>query len=106
GQPTPEHLNTRTPEHPSPVEIGLRLGGALWWFWTARGNLAEGRGRLARLLALSGDDCSEATDAMGSQARAKAQLCAAVLAQLQGDHAASRSPYEGGLAGAREVGGG
>src|SRR5439155_4439441 len=82
----------------TPQEIGLRLGGALWWFWTARGNLAEGRGRLARLLALSGDGCSEGTDAMGSQARAKAQLCAAVLAQLQGDHAASRSLYEECLA--------
>ena len=38
------------------VETGLRLGGALWWFWSLRGYLTEGRERLAELLALGRED--------------------------------------------------
>ncbi len=35
------------------AEKGLRLAGALWWFWRARGYLHEGHTRLTRLLALT-----------------------------------------------------
>jgi predicted ATPase/DNA-binding SARP family transcriptional activator len=135
--PTLPELPTAHCPLPTVVEIGLRLAGAMWWFWTARGNLSEGRERLARLLALSEDARRQAPDASvpvvrafgwaeadpaftgacgyprsgcmasgDSNARAKAQLCAAVLAQLQCDHDAARSLYEACLARAREVGDG
>jgi tetratricopeptide (TPR) repeat protein len=50
GEIRPEHLNTRTPEHLTPLALGLRLGAALAPFWLLRGYLAEGRSRLAALL--------------------------------------------------------
>jgi predicted ATPase/Tfp pilus assembly protein PilF len=34
------------------AETGLRLGGALWWFWWNQGHWAEGLERLEQLLAL------------------------------------------------------
>ena len=51
-----EHDNLRAAldhAHASPdrAEIGLRLAGALGWFWWLRGHHAEGSGRLARALA-------------------------------------------------------
>jgi predicted ATPase/DNA-binding SARP family transcriptional activator len=93
----PEHLNTRTPEHPSPTEKGLRLGVALWWFWVARGYIGEGRERLAELLALSGAEARTAT-------RAQALLSAGLLAAHQGDYGAARALYEESLAISQELG--
>jgi hypothetical protein len=34
--------------------VGLRLGSGLWFFWTVRGHIKEGRERLAELLELPG----------------------------------------------------
>jgi non-specific serine/threonine protein kinase len=64
------------------AEQGLRLASALWFFWILRGQLAEGRGWLAELLA---------RDASLSQVhvaplRARALYCAAALAFRQGDY--------------------
>src|SRR6266516_2938208 len=35
------------------IELALRLGAALWWFWYARGHLSEGRQWLERALSRS-----------------------------------------------------
>ena len=78
------------------VESGLRLGGALWRFWEMRGYLAEGRARLARLLAIAGTK--------QSKARIKALYAAGVLADAQGDYASARALFEENLAINRELG--
>src|SRR5206468_4091287 len=38
------------------VEEGLRLAGALWFFWSVRGYFTEGRSRLSKLLELCDHD--------------------------------------------------
>jgi predicted ATPase len=73
------------------LELGLRLGGALWYFWQVQGYLSEGRTWLEALLARA--------DAPGQRgvtpkARAKALNCAAWLAHLQTDHAAATALAE------------
>ena len=78
------------------AEWGLRLGGALFRFWEAREHLSEGRDRLAKLL--------ELPEGKGpTRARARALFAAGVLADEQGDDAASRSLLEESLAIAREL---
>ena len=61
------------------AEWGLRLGAALFHFWEAREYLAEGRGRLDKLLKLAGA-------ASPTKARARALFAAGVLASEQGDY--------------------
>ncbi len=63
-------------------EQGLRLAAALWFFWIMRGQLAEGRGWLAELLA--SDAGLPQTHA--APLRARALYCAAALALRQGDY--------------------
>lgn len=51
-----EHDNLRSAlefcaTRPGQVQVGLRLAGALWFYWTACGLIAEGRQWLDRLLA-------------------------------------------------------
>jgi predicted ATPase/DNA-binding CsgD family transcriptional regulator len=58
-------------------ELGLRLAGALWWFWQVRGYLTEGRTSFSRLL--PGDA------RIPAPIRIKALLGAAFLAAIQGD---------------------
>jgi predicted ATPase/Tfp pilus assembly protein PilF len=77
-------------------EIGLRLGAALWRFWTVRGHLAEGRDQLARLLALPGAQAR-------TDDRARVLNRAGALADDQGDVAAARSLFEESLAIGREL---
>jgi predicted ATPase len=79
-----EHDNLRAALNYSKVssklELGLRLGGALWRFWDVRGYVMEGRGLLDELLALSqGINLAETV-------RAKALNGAGVLAGNQGDY--------------------
>jgi predicted ATPase len=57
--------------------MGLRLGGSLFHFWATRGYITEGRGRLAGLLALAGEE--------GTAARARALLGEGEMAWVQGD---------------------
>jgi predicted ATPase len=64
------------------AEWGLRLGTALFRFWETREYLAEGRGRLGKLLKLAGA-------AAPTKARARALFAAAVLASEQGDYASA-----------------
>jgi predicted ATPase/class 3 adenylate cyclase len=69
--------------HPNVLhpEAGLRLAGALWWFWHVRGHFTEGREWLALKLAASSSRTAD---------RAKALNGAGVLARNQGDYAAAR----------------
>jgi len=62
------------------ADWGLRLGGALLWFWESREHLTEGRAALAALLELRGEGGS-------SLPRAQALLAAGLLAHAQLDYA-------------------
>ncbi len=77
-------------------DTGLRLAGALRWFWDLRGHAREGRERLARLL-------SRAEPDYGTETRVKALNAAGYLAVYQDDHAAARSYCERAAALAREL---
>jgi predicted ATPase/class 3 adenylate cyclase len=85
-----EHDNLRAALHwaveQGEVELGLRLGGALWLFWDVRGHLTEGRGRLGEVLAL-------ARTARPTAALAKAHQNLGNVAWAQGDFAAARVHY-------------
>ncbi|HEX5504922.1 MAG TPA: tetratricopeptide repeat protein [Thermomicrobiales bacterium] len=70
---------------PGLVEAALDLAGAIWWFWTFRGQVTEGRRWSEALLARD----HAATPMRG---RAQTLLAAGTLAWLQGDYAAAR-PY-------------
>ena len=62
---------------------GLRLAGALWWFWYARGYFGEGRGWLSGLLAA-------VPSRQATAARAKALNGAGRLARQQSDYPAAQ----------------
>jgi predicted ATPase len=64
---------------PDRVNAGLRLAGALWWFWEVRGYWDEGRRWL--------DDLLPRADPSPSVVRVKAMNAAAGLAMKQGDFA-------------------
>jgi predicted ATPase/DNA-binding SARP family transcriptional activator len=79
------------------ADVALRLGGALWRFWSIRGPVGEGREWLTRLLTRAGE-------AGGPVVRAKALASAGLLAYQQGDHTAARPLFEACLAIRRELG--
>ena len=84
-----------------PIDIGLRIAGAIWRFWQLRGYLSEGRAALQGLLsqaAVQSQLCSKA-------AKAKALNGAGTLAYRQGDHASALTLLESALALGRESGG-
>ncbi len=56
------------------IEMALRLGGALWWFWFVRGPRSEGWAELSRVL--------ERSAGVAAPVRAKALLAAGWLASL------------------------
>lgn len=66
-------------------EAGLRLAGALGWFWRVHGHLSEG---LHSLQAVLRDPTT------GQPLRAKALSAAALLAYYQADYALSQALYE------------
>jgi predicted ATPase/class 3 adenylate cyclase len=74
----------------APVEIGLRLAGAIYRFWLICGYFTEGREQLEKLLAISGTE-------EVSPSKAKALLRAGGLAWSQGDYTAARSVLEKSL---------
>jgi predicted ATPase/DNA-binding SARP family transcriptional activator len=78
-------------------EVGLRLGGALPWFWERRGYWTEGREQLAGLLALPGAQARTAV-------RAEALYGAGWLAHDQGEYGPAQALIEEGLAIFRELG--
>jgi non-specific serine/threonine protein kinase len=79
------------------TEAGLRLAGALFWFWLLRGYANEGRRWLEGMLILTGGFGR-------TQARAKALWAAGFLAVGQGDIIAGRSRLDESLAIFRERG--
>ncbi len=80
------------------AELGLRLAGALRWYWYWRGYYGEGRGWLDKALSKSGP---------GAAARAKALHAVGWLAHDQGDMDRVEAAAEEGIALSRkaEVGG-
>ncbi|HJS28873.1 MAG TPA: tetratricopeptide repeat protein, partial [Anaerolineales bacterium] len=68
-------------------DLGLRLAGALFWFWLLRGHASEGRGWLEGILALNGEGRQ-------SLAYARALWASGYLAVGQGDVVAGRSRLE------------
>ncbi len=97
---TAEQANLRAAlawlETSAATEAGLRLPGALWWFFYLHGDWREGRGWLERALMRS----------VGAPAatRAKLLLGVATLAHMQGDDARAVAVAEEGLALWRHVG--
>jgi non-specific serine/threonine protein kinase len=96
-----EHDNFRaalawcTGEHRD-VEAGLRLAGALAWFWRLHGHIGEGRRWLTLALAPPGG--------AASSARCRALNGAGLLAEPQGDDAAATALLEESLRLGRELG--
>jgi predicted ATPase/class 3 adenylate cyclase len=71
------------------VEVALRLGGALSWFWSMRGYQSEGRRWLEEALVMDGRASPES--------RAMALAGAGVLAEEQGDLDRAQEACEEGL---------
>ena len=71
------------------VEVALRLGGALWWFWWVRGYHSEGRRWLEEALAIDGR--------VSPEVRAMALAGVGELASLQGDLGRAQEACEAGL---------
>ena len=71
------------------LDLGLRLAGALWWFWETRGYGIEGREWVEGMLALA--DAPASTGSGGSGVRdeslARALYCATILAAGRHDYA-------------------
>ncbi len=79
------------------VDMGARLGGALWHFWSTRGYPREGRVWLSELRILAGPQSRTA-------AHARVLTGGGRLAYDQGDYAAARALHEESLDIARELG--
>jgi predicted ATPase/DNA-binding SARP family transcriptional activator len=93
------------------VEVGLRLGGALWRFWDMLGYFREGQGHLAALLDLAdtpGPVAAAPNDPAHNvpwlAAKARATFGAGALHMKLGDLAAARARFEQSLALSRELG--
>ena len=83
-------------EHAADAEAGLRLAGALGWFWNMRSHVSEGRDWSAKALQ-RGSDAAPAL-------RARVLFGAGGLAWAQGDLAVARSLFEESVALYRELG--
>ena len=79
------------------AEQGLRMGGALWWYWHVRGYYAEARELLAPLLE------APSVDRAGA-GRARALKAAGVAAWGLGDYATARAEVEDSLVLMRALG--
>ncbi|WP_213957818.1 tetratricopeptide repeat protein [Variovorax sp. dw_954] len=91
-----EHDNVRAAlawceTSPARSTKGLALAGQLHWFWRMRGHYGEGRGWIARLLAI-------APDTERGEAHASAFHAAGSLAYLQGDYAVAERRHRAALA--------
>lgn len=73
----------------SKAESGVRLTGALWWFWYWHSHLSEGRKWLRQAVAHS--------EEVSPLAKANALCAAGHLALVQSDHKKARAPLEQSL---------
>jgi predicted ATPase len=99
---SPEYANLRAAFEWSQTaegerELGLRLAGALFWFWNFRSDFTEGRAWLAKVI-------GPATESPRTNARAKALYGAGGLAFLQGAFDVARPLIEESVAIWRELG--
>jgi predicted ATPase/class 3 adenylate cyclase len=78
-----DHLSATDPRR------GLRLAGALGWFWHVRSHYSEGRSRLAQALAAAAES---------GEGRARALAAAGELAAFSGDLDAARPLIEAAVA--------
>jgi tetratricopeptide (TPR) repeat protein len=78
------------------AETGLRLAGALWWFWLKRSYLSEGQRRAEGALARGGE--------APALARIKALLAAGMLSHFSGDYLDGDRYFGEALASARATG--
>ena len=103
-----EHANLRaalayySQEKEAQGEAGLRLAGALFWFWFYRGHWSEGRGWLDG--ALAAHESAGMRPPARTAARAKVLCGAGLLAWVQGDQAAARFQLEETVTLWRELG--
>jgi predicted ATPase/ATP/maltotriose-dependent transcriptional regulator MalT len=74
-------LERQDKETESGIEFAVRLGWALWRFWTVRGLLSEGRTLLEQVVV-----ASEKSAGTMAPLRAKALSATALLASYQGDY--------------------
>jgi len=79
------------------AELGLRLGGSLWWFWLVRGHLSEGRRWLEEALA------KDVRAAVPKPVRARVLTGAGRLLVEQGDCEAGTTLLEESMAAFRQV---
>jgi predicted ATPase/class 3 adenylate cyclase len=96
-----EHDNIRsalqwTTTDPAGAEAGLRLAGALWWFWEVRGFWSEGRRWLGETLTRGHD--------VSLEARVKAMQAAASLAMWSGHTAEAGRLAQESLALSQQIG--
>jgi tetratricopeptide (TPR) repeat protein len=96
-----DHDNFRTAidaglADPSRHQDVLTLATSLWWFWTKRGYLTEGRRRLERAL--------EAAQHAPGHLQARALVGVVHLASFQGDAEGTRTMTARALAAARQAG--
>jgi predicted ATPase/DNA-binding SARP family transcriptional activator len=97
-----EHVNLRAAldwcqAEEEGAEAGLRLAGALYFFWQVRGYLSAGRAYLGKALGRKGA-------ARRTKVRAKASLGAGILATYHSDYGAAEALYEESLTISRELG--
>jgi non-specific serine/threonine protein kinase len=78
------------------IQVGLKMAGALAWFWHSKGHLSEGNLWLERLLA----------SGMGNQGkeRAKALRASSILSTDTGDYIRARALAESSIKLCREIG--
>ena len=82
---------------PSPLEIGLRIVGAIWRFWDMRGSVQEGRQIAERLLAQAGPEVAPAV-------KARAHTMVTAMAKSESDFAGALAHSEQALEQWRQAG--
>jgi predicted ATPase len=86
-----------TPDGVPAALVGLRLAGALHWFWWLGGHIGEGRQWLDEVLAWE-------QEGNNRSARARALYSAGVLTMIQGEYSAAHRLLDQGAALAGEIG--
>jgi tetratricopeptide (TPR) repeat protein len=94
----------RESEQIEPVEIGLRIAGAISRFWYVRGNFSKGREHLEALLSIVTQHGSLALRTNSRQSVANALNALGSLAYSQGDYIPARARNEEALSIGRELG--